>query len=176
MLGILSCLFVTSCFSSPWYVLGITIITFSILYIGYRKHLFVSINAVNRKTCGAYLLPVSIGLVYFMSRYLQNEIFFVLPLIILAISDSLACVLGRKYKSKMLAANKTIMGTVVFFLSTFIISCFLLWFPLMEIKSIRMALGLSIVTTGVELISPNGSDNLTIPLSVVVSLLLLNPV
>jgi dolichol kinase len=175
-LATLSCLFATSCFSSHWYVSGLIIATFSILYIGCQKKLFPSINSVSRKTCGAYMLPVSIGLVYYLSLYLKNELFFILPVVILAISDSLACILGRNYKSKIIVANKTLIGSIVFFLSTFILSSFILWFSLEEIRSIGIALGVSVIATGVELISPNGSDNLTIPLLVIASLLLFNPV
>lgn len=175
-LSTLQCLLFPVFFTSHWYALILVIITSSILYIGRRKHFFKSIDSIKRKTCGSYLLPVSIGTVYFLSLLLDDWIFFVLPVVVLAVSDSLACVCGRICKSRYLMTGKTVAGTIVFFLSTFTISCGVLLFQSAGIKAFGVALGISVITTGVELISPNGSDNLTISLSVIVSLLLLDTV
>jgi phytol kinase len=159
-------------FCSHWYISGLVIIAFSMLYTGYRKQLFASINSVSRKTCGAYLLPVSIGITYYISLFLHNSLFFILPVVVLAISDPLACCFGKKYGSKILKSGKTAMGTLIFFLSSFIICSLVLWYQSTGIKTITVALGVSIIASGIELLSPNGSDNITVPLSVIVSFVL----
>jgi len=169
----LSSLLLPIAFSSHWYVLVLVVSSFILLYVGNRRQLFRSINSVSRKTYGAYLLPISIGIAYYVSLSLQNEILFTLPILILAISDSLACIFGKTYKSKILKYHKTAIGTFAFFLSTFVICCFVLSFQLPVTKTIGIALGISIITSVMELISPNGIDNLSIPISVIASLLLL---
>jgi len=171
-LSTLLCLVVPVLFSSHWYVLLITIISFSILYIGQRKQLLNSVHSVKRKTFGAYFLPVSFGATYYISLWLQNNIFFILPIVVLAISDPLACCFGKTFKSKIIKSGKTLIGTSVFFLSTFIICSAFLFSQSMGINAIGIAIIISAIVSGVELASPNGSDNLTIPLSMIVSLLL----
>jgi dolichol kinase len=154
-------------------VLILVISSFLILYIGNKKSLLNSICSVDRKTCGAYLLPVSIGVTYYISIWwLQNNLFFILPIVILAISDPLAYYFGTVYKSKRIKSGKTAIGTLAFFLSTFIICSLIFWFQSAEIKNIGIALCISVVVSVIELISPNGTDNLTIPLSVIVLLML----
>jgi phosphatidate cytidylyltransferase len=161
----LSCLLFPVLFSSPWYVFILMSIAFCILFFGYHAKKFVSINAVNRETYGSFLLPVSIGITYYLSLFFRNQLLFTLPILILAISDSLACVCGKIFKSKNLRPHKTVIGTSVFFLSTFVISNCLLYSQSLELKNAWIALGISVVTSAVELISSKGSDNLTIPLS-----------
>jgi dolichol kinase len=127
---------------------------------------------VGRKTYGAFLLPVSIGIAYYVSVWKQDNLFFILPIFVLAISDPLACYFGTTYKSKVLKSNKTVIGTLVFFLSTLIICTTILLHRSANFKSVGIALCISVIASGTELISPNGSDNLTIPLSVILSLIL----
>ena len=175
-LSTLLCLSIPVFFSSPWYALWFVIGSYFMLYIGNKKLLLNSIFFVNRKTYGAYLLPVSIGITYSISLLLQNSLFFILPIVVLAISDPLACYFGKTYKSKVLSFGKTVIGTLVFFLSTLIICSSILLHQSASIKTASIALGVSIIASGVELISPNGSDNLTIPLSMIVSLVLFNAI
>ena len=176
-LSSLSCLFLPFFFSSHWYVLLLVISSFAILYIGNSKHLLNSICSVSRKTYGAYILPVSIGITYYITIWcLQNNLFFILSIAVLAISDPLACYFGKTFKSKILKSGKTIIGTLAFFLSTFIICSLILWSQSTGIKTISVALGISVIVSVTELISSNGSDNLTVPLSVIISLMLFDKI
>jgi len=175
-LSTLLCLSVPVCFSSNWYALLFVIGSFLILYIGKRNYFLKSIHSVKRKTYGAFLLPISIGIAYYVFVWQQDNMFFILPILILAISDPLACYFGTTYKSKVLISNKTAIGTIVFFLTTLIICMTILLQQSAELKFIGIALGISVVVSAIELISPNGSDNLTIPLSVIFSLKLFNTI
>ena len=172
----LLCLSVPVYFSSHWYALLFVVGSFFILYIGKRKQFLHSIHSVERKTYGAFLLPVSIGISYYVSVFQQDNLFFILPIFILAISDPLACYFGTTYKSKVLISNKTAIGTLAFFLSTLIIGTTILLYKTTEFKSLGIALCISVIVSGIELISPNGSDNLTIPLSVILSLILFDTI
>lgn len=172
-LSVLLCLLIPVCFLSHWYILVLTICSFAILYVGERKHLLYFICSVNRKTIGTDLLPVSIGVTYYITIWwLQSTLFYSLSVLVLAISDPLACYFGKLYKSRILRNGKTIIGTMAFFLSSMIICSLILCFQQPIIKSIYIASCISIIASVVELMSPNGSDNLTIPLSVIVTLVL----
>ncbi|MCL2327285.1 MAG: phosphatidate cytidylyltransferase [Bacteroidetes bacterium] len=176
-LSSLSCLFLPFFFTSHWYVLLLTISSFAILYIGNRKQLIHSICSVGRKTFGAYVLPISIGITYYISVWwLQNNLIFIASIAVLAISDPLACYFGKRFKSKILNSGKTIIGTLAFFLSTFIICALLLWSQSAGITIIGIAVGVSVIVSVVELISPKGSDNLTVPLSVIGALLIFDTI
>ena len=171
-LSTLSCLIVPIIFTTPWYALLITIVSFTVLYYGQRKQLINSVHSVKRKTLGAYFLPISFGATYYAALLLQNNLFFNLPIVVLAISDPLACCFGKTFKSKILKSGKTLMGTSVFFLSTFIICSAFLLSQSLGINAIGIAIIISAIVSAVELFSPNGSDNLTIPLSTIAALLL----
>ena len=175
-LSTLLCLSVPFCFSSYWYALLFVVGAVLILAIGRKKQRLKSIHAVGRKTYGAYLLPVSIGITYYLSLLLHNNLFFVLPVVILAISDSLACCFGQICKSKVLKSGKTLIGTLAFFLSTLVICTVILFHQSIGIKMAAIAFGISLIVTVVELMSPNGSDNLTIPLSAIAALVLFDVV
>ena len=168
----LLCLSVPVLFSSHSYALFFVVGSFLILYIGKRKKFLNSIHSVERKTYGAFLLPISIGIAYYVAVWQQDNMFFILPIFVLAISDPLACYFGTVYKSKVIKSNKTVIGTLVFFLSTLIICTTILFllYQSADFKIIGIALGISVIVSAIELISPNGSDNLTIPLSVIISL------
>ena len=164
-------------FSSKWYALLFVIAAFLIVYIGKRKHFLKSIHSVKRKTYGAFLLPVAIGIVYYVSVWKQDNMFFILPVFILAISDPLACYFGTTYKSKVLKSEKTLIGTLVFFFLTVIIcTTIILLHRSADLKILSIALCISVIASVIELISPNGSDNLTIPLSVIISLQLFSSI
>ena len=172
----LLCLSVPVFFSSRWYALLFVIGSFSILYIGKWKQFLPSIHSVERKTYGAFLLPVAIGISYYVSVLKQDNTFFILPVLILAISDPLACYFGTTYKSKVLKSNKTVIGTLVFFWSSLIICTVILLHQSADFKNFGIALFISVIASGIELISPHGSDNLTIPVSVILSLMLFDAI
>lgn len=159
-------------FPSLPYVIMLGIILALLLYVTQHKHLFNSIHSVKRNTVGVWLLPISIGCTYYISRILQDNIFYILPIIILSISDSLACLSAKCKKSKIILSEKTIIGSAVFFISTFLICIFILFFKYTFITTVFAAFVISAITSFIELISTKGIDNLTIPLSVILSLML----
>ncbi len=140
-----------------------------ILTLSLRLNLLKSINAINRKSRGSILYPIVVYSLYLVQDYCGNYIFFYIPILILAISDPLAALLGRKYPwgpYSLIKDRKTLMGSSVFFLSAFLISALLFYAMLGWVDStmLRMALLLGFATALIEGISQNGYDNLTVPL------------
>jgi dolichol kinase len=175
----LSTLFFPVIFHSYGYVMAIGIFSFALLYIGKHFMLFKSIDSVERKTEGSYLLPVSICSIFILSQ--EKNLFYILPILVLGISDSLAGILGTLYRdrtSKIVLFkhdfNKTILGTIAFSISTFIILLIgLNSFHFDSVKLILLSLFITFITTIIEVISPKGTDNLTVPHSILILLYLL---
>jgi len=69
--------------------------------------------------------------------------------------------------------NKTWLGTGAFLVTSFVISIIALYFHTesFDVKTFGLALSVALASTLGELISWRGSDNLTIPLSVVLVLI-----
>lgn len=166
-------------FQSHWFVFGLAVFSFILLFVGKLKNAFRSIEDVPRQTLGSYVLPVGIYISFAISDFLNDRLLFILPILILAISDTTAGIMGVAYQkggNKISVYGKTLdktfAGTFAFLISTFIISfsTFMIYgFDFQRVLILTIAV--SIATTITELLSPYGSDNLTIP--VVASILLI---
>lgn len=172
ILASLSSILFVLVFDSISHVIAIGFIAFLILYISKRKKVFKSINGIDRKSAGSYLLPISITLVFIVSHQLSEPILFVLPILTLGISDPLAAIIGVQFahKSKNIIVlsydtNKTQIGTLTFLISSFLISYACLYYYDYSIFDIILiSFTLAIFNTFTELISPRGIDNITIPI------------
>lgn len=140
-----------------------------ILVASLRFKLLPSINAIDRTSSGSILFPLVVYLSYLVQSHFGDYIFFYLPILILAISDPLAALCGKRWpygKYTFFKDHKTLVGSSAFFLSAFLISVML--FGLMldwtGLDAIILALVIAFATTLAEGISQNGYDNLTIPL------------
>jgi phytol kinase len=156
---------------SHWLVLLLCAGFFVLLTLSLKFNLLRSINAIDRRSSGSLIYPLSVYICYLV--YEQNQYqyyFFYVPILILAICDPLAALCGRKWaygKFKAGSGIKTLMGSSVFFISALLVTfAQFFWsdrtldsYLLIEIATLAM------VTTLVEAISRNGFDNLSIPLS-----------
>ncbi|HZH73135.1 MAG TPA: phosphatidate cytidylyltransferase [Mariniphaga sp.] len=168
-------------YSSHWYVLILALIFFVILFISKHGTTLKSIHDITRKSMGSYLLPISIYLTFYYAIRLENRFYYILPILILAISDPAAGIMGinmkiynhriRIFGHKL---NKTILGSSTFFISSFLISIIALYFNRMvfDAKTFWLALTIAVVGTVVEMFSWRGSDNLFVPVSVLLMLVL----
>ncbi len=168
-------------FNDHWYVLALASFFFIVLYISRHGAQLKSIHDIARKSVGSYMLPVSIYLTFLISYYLGNRFLFILPILILAICDPLAGILGLNLKKNNnniklfnIKLHKTYIGSGVFLFSSFIISIIALYFNRMifDLKTFWLALGIAVVATLAELLSFRGTDNFSIPVSVLLMLIL----
>ena len=168
-------------FPSHWYILVLALLFFAVLLFTQHGTQLKSIHDIQRKSIGSYLLPLSIYISFLLSDIMDNKFIYILPMLILAISDPMAAILGiniRNFNGRIKVfgkkLNKTWLGSGAFFASSFVISILALYFNrgLFDLKAFWLSLLLATVTTLAELISWRGSDNLSIPLSAVGVLLL----
>lgn len=168
-------------FPSHWYILVLALIFFAALFITQYSKQLKSIHDIERKSIGSYLLPLSIYATFLVASLLENKFIYILPMLILAICDPMAAILGiniKKYNGRIKLfgrkLEKTRLGSGAFLLTSFIISIIALYFhrQVFDLKTFWIALAIAIVSTLAELFSWRGSDNLSIPLSVVLVLVL----
>jgi dolichol kinase len=168
-------------FPSHWYVLVLALLFAIVLFSTRRGQMLRSIHDIDRKSIGSYLLPIAIYVTFFIAEKLDNKFLFILPILILAVCDPLAAILGmrnthfnRRISIAGITLNKTWLGTGSFLVSSFIISILGLYFyrEVFDFKTFGLAALVAVVTMFAELISWRGSDNLSIPLSALLVLVL----
>lgn len=156
---------------SHWLVLFLCASFLLILLASLKFNLLPSINGVKRTTRGSILYPVIVYGCYIAFEYFNNLSFYYIPILILAISDPMAALIGRKWPIKTyrtFGQQKSVGGSSAFFVSALVIS-----FLLMQIDTnqdiqgqLLASLVISLSSTLMEAISHKGYDNLSIPASV----------
>ncbi|SCD20924.1 phosphatidate cytidylyltransferase [Proteiniphilum saccharofermentans] len=168
-------------FPSHWYVLVLALIFGLFLFVTWRSRRLGSIHSIKRKSWGSYLLPLSIYLTFLISDLTSNKFIYILPILILAVCDPLAAIFGINIKKmngqiKIFGKpiQKTWVGSGTFFVLSFMISLIALYLhlELLNLKTFWLAMTVATAGTFAELVSWRGADNLTVPLSVVLVLLL----
>jgi len=170
-------------FTDHWYVLVLAVFFFALLFFSRHGTQLKSIHDIDRKSVGSYMLPAAIYLTFliYLKTGAHEKLLFVLPIMVLAICDPVAGILGlnfQDYNHRIIifgrTLKKTYLGSGSFLVSSFIISIFALYFNRMifDLKTFWLALGIAVVSTLAELFSWRGTDNLFIPISVLIMLLL----
>jgi dolichol kinase len=169
-------------FESHWYVLILAVIFFILLFISRNRTYLKSIHDIDRESLGSYLLPVAIYLTFLISDLLNNQFLFILPILVLAISDPIAGILGinlQQYNHHIRIFNKelkkTWLGSLSFFVSCLIISIIALYFNqhTFTLKTFWLAVVVALVSSLTEMLSWRGTDNLVIPMSVLLVLVIM---
>ena len=140
-----------------------------------------SINAIDRVSYGSILYPIVVYSCYMVFLFAQKGlIMFYLPILILAICDPVAAITGKHYpfgQYQIGKYKKTLSGSLAFFTTCLLItitSFFLLpENPIPLWNSIAFAFVISIIATVSEAIGGKGTDNFTIPVSVILTLYLI---
>lgn len=82
---------------------------------------------------------------------------FITTVLILGLADTTAYFIGRHFTSPKILFGKTILGSLAFVITSFVICLFTL--------SPLHALGIALVLSACELVSPYGSDNATVSIA-----------
>jgi len=154
-------------FKNVGYTIALAVLFFVLLVIAQVKKWIPSVDGVDRKTGGSYFLAFGLGATYFVSVLFDPSLAaFKLALLIFAISDPLAGIVGAKWiKSATIYGGKTIAGSLSFLFSALII-CLLLFNFEYGNPMIALSLMIALTATVTELISTRGTDNFTVPLIV----------
>jgi phytol kinase len=169
-------------FTDHWYVFALAVIFFTILLFSRKTRYLDSINKIDRVSAGSYLLPVSIYITFLISSLMEDKLLFILPILVLAISDPAAGLLGvnvKRFNHRIRIfsrdLHKTWLGSAAFFISSFFISILTLYYTRLQFDTVTLAVSISvaIVSTIIEMFSTRGYDNLFIPTGVILVLLVM---
>ncbi|MCX7758784.1 MAG: hypothetical protein N2169_04140 [bacterium] len=143
-------------------------ILFSLLIfvMKYKTDNLKSVTNIDRKSIGEVLFPISIYLLFVFS---EKYYLYFISVLVLSISDALAALIGKKYgmiNIKVENDQKTLEGTITFFLITFIIVeiPLLVMTDIDKIACLLIALMIAVLITMLELISIYGMDNMLVPI------------
>lgn len=134
-----------------------------------------SINAVQRVTRGSILYPIVVYGCYLLFYYYGELRFFYLPILILAICDPIAALVGKKWPMGsyyLFGHSKTMSGSFGFF-SSATIMCIAIMVGVEELNfsdAILISLIVALFTCAAEAVTHKGYDNLTIPASALLAL------
>ena len=162
-----------------WWVLLLCASFAVILLCSLRFGWLQSINAIDRKSVGSLAYPIAVYGCYLSYSYHGHQhIHYYLPIMVLAISDPLAALCGKKWPwgaYRIAGASKTAMGSLVFFISAFLIILlswryvYLSGFATGNVLAFAL---IALLATIAEATSRDGYDNVSIPLTVVLGLFL----
>jgi phytol kinase len=123
---------------------------------------------------GALCFPVAVAFVFALT--LGRPEVYVASIVVLALSDSLAAIVGRargRHLYKVPGGSKSIEGSIAFLVSA-ILSVYLtlrLLSPAADADCAARAFCAAVLATALEAASGRGTDNLTVPLGVCLVLL-----
>lgn len=176
-------------FSSHWWVLAICAAFLLLLATSLKlPRLLPSINAVGRFTTGSLLYPVAVYVSFLACTLLQHESYFYMPMAVMAIADPVAALAGGKWARKqftVLGEKKSWLGSLAFFMTALVVISivgFLVFNEMPVVPGhpvlIRTVWWVGCIfvagtATVAEAIGIKGTDNITIPLSVIASLALI---
>jgi phytol kinase len=133
-------------------------------------HLFRAIHGVQRRTWGELFFAMSIG---FASVLAQSKWVFVVAMLTMGLADGLAAIIGllfgAKHRYKVFGHQKSRAGTITFFVATFII-IFACSYPGHYDRDLFNLLWLPLLATAFENIAVAGTDNLFVPMLILVLL------
>ncbi|MEW5822619.1 MAG: hypothetical protein AB1782_20670, partial [Cyanobacteriota bacterium] len=139
-----------------------------ILVITKKLDLLKSIHDVDRESKGGIYYPVAVYITFVFASIIQKPEFYFLSILVLAISDTLAALIGKKYGFNVFRVEedtKSVEGSLIFFLMTFLILLIGLKMltDLNIIIIILSSIYITILVTSFEAISLCGADNIFIP-------------
>lgn len=175
------CLLFPFSFETVWPMLVVAMMFSIMFHLTRIFDLLPSIHNIGRSSVGAEMFPQSILMCFVIQEETQSYMFFVLPMLVMGVSDASATFAGRKWgKQKFYFFNtyKTYAGSYAFFLVTVVLCVFVFsiyisknsWFDILMFSTLVASM-----TTIVEGVSVRGADNVTVPATVIFFLYLLRP-
>jgi phytol kinase len=165
---------------SIWSV-GFLCSSFLLILLLSKKYNFLKgINQIERKSAGSILYPIIVFICFCVYKYSETRIasqhhliLFYLPILILAISDPVAALVGKRFgktKIPFYDHKKSWMGSFGFFISAFLIA-FITLNAVHNKQAFIIGFAFTIAVSGalIELVSINGWDNFTIPIIVLLN-------
>ena len=160
-----------------WYAI-VPPITFILLnYYSYKTNLIKSMERSGNGNLGTVYFPISLLiLVIFTFGVVNRPEIGAVGILVLGYGDGLAAVIGKAYGKKKLVNNKSLEGSLTMFVASLVVvTAILLVSGVALLTTLVAATIVSVLATVIELYTPKGLDNLTVPLfsSLIIYIILL---
>jgi phytol kinase len=155
-----------------WLCTSFSVIFSGIAYLSYHIPIFPMLNSVGRKTHGVFYYALSIAclVTYFWSIDLPQ--YAAIGVLVMTWGDGIAALVGQrwgKHSYEIVGNKKTLEGSFAMFVASYLVTLAILIMatPGFAIAQIIwfIPLPVAFVATGLEAVSPGGTDNLTVPLA-----------
>jgi dolichol kinase len=154
--------------NNQWFVLLLCSSFALLLWSSLRFKMLPSIHAVGRQTLGSFVYPAAVYGCYLVYNHYNKYLYFYEPILVLAICDPLAALIGKKWgvrKYNTGSEQKSWIGSAAFFAAAVVINLMLFislsQMPLVQI--ILFSLASALLAAAAEGLSRNGMDNITVP-------------
>lgn len=124
-------------------------------------HAFFPLKSISDRrdtSLGVVLFPFGVAVSAVIA---ENQIAFTVAIIILGIADTFAYYVGSRVKSQRLVFGKSLAGSTAFFACVLAVLIFFI--------PVQAAFGIALGLAFIELFSPHGSDNFTVPVAAVLA-------
>jgi len=147
-----------------WYAIVPPITFIGLNYLSYRQNIFKAMERGGSGNLGTVYFPISLFILVIVSFGILNQPYIGgLGILILGYGDGFAAVIGKKFGKHKLLFGKSVEGSLAMFVASFVVSMILLsiegvslWIPIAFI--------IALISTAIELFTPKGLDNLSVPL------------
>lgn len=164
-------------FDNLWWAIIPPIIFIGLNYASYKMNLIKSMERSGNGNLGTVYFPIALLLLVIASFTFTNVYVGAIGIFILGYGDGLAAVVGKAFGKKKIINGKSLIGSITMFFASFIVSSLLLAIGLkLDLWMVLLfSFAISVISTLIELFTPKGLDNLSIPLgsSLLIYLLLM---
>ncbi len=166
-------------FTNVWFAIFVPITFVIINYVSYKQDLIKVMERKNQDGLGTVYYAVSLFILAIVSFGIyQKPILGLIPNVIMAYGDGFAAVVGKCIKSKTYKVGETkksIAGSItMFMISLIFITIFLKTQYTFELwQTVLIGIIMSGIVTIIEAISVKGIDNISVPVSMLVMLLMI---
>lgn len=160
-----------------WWVLALCLLAFFLLLFTYLLNYLQGIHGTKRKSIGSIIFPIPVYVCFLCSEIWNSNLLFYLPICLLTLADPIAEWGGKKWGHLTISFfnhQKTLAGTICFAIAAFVLSLFIsIAYTRLPIEILMTSIAVPVVSGLSELISLRGWDNITVPLSSLLILLLM---
>ncbi|MBU1020823.1 MAG: hypothetical protein KJ847_06360 [Firmicutes bacterium] len=150
--------------NAVWFAI-IPPITFIVLnYLSYRLNLLKAMERGGKGNLGTVYFPISLLILVILTfGVLEQPFIGAVGILVMGYGDGLAAVIGTKYGKHKIAFGKSIEGSLTMFLASFAVAITILLISGVP-NPYLIALGVAVIASIIELVTPKGLDNLSVPL------------
>jgi phytol kinase len=140
-------------------------------YLSYKQNIFKSIERNGKGNLGTVYFPISLLLLVLFTYVVEpsKSLNYIgaLGILILGYGDGFAAIIGKAFGKTKLIFGKSLEGSLTFFVASFFVVLAVLFIYQPSITNpLLLIFLLPLFATLIELITPSGLDNLSIPLGV----------